>query len=418
MTRKRLSQWGAFALVVGVLLWQASLPAWRQHLETDAAVFAARATHFLSSGSWADLGRNEYQPGALWFFVIIGGLTFAALQTVTFSTVLIGVNVILLVGHYAYLLRFGHRTAPWIFLILAVATGPILLFRFELLVTALIIATWHSLRRQQEVRSSVLLGLATAIKVYPLILVPLLLLNPLRRRQYQRVIHLLAAYVVGGALPLVLWLATGGTLSTAVAGLQFHQLKPVSLEGLWGSVIMLAQTSAHLPLIITPGYGVHGFTPTLPFLTDELLNNSWLVPVALIYLYILWRYRTRPHNGQWELPLLITCVFVLAAKVLNPQYLWWWFAVLPLVPERWLRQSGGQLIVVSSATAAILTQLIYPLYYTEFLHWFVEPTSPPWLFALVLVRNLLLVITAILIIYQLRANADAADDATPVGVTP
>ena len=60
---------GAVALALWALWAQANHDGWIGHLRIDPVVYQARASAFLDSGSWAGLGTNEYQPGALWFFV-------------------------------------------------------------------------------------------------------------------------------------------------------------------------------------------------------------------------------------------------------------------------------------------------------------------------------------------------------------
>ena len=72
-TRERDFFWIALIFCTSalvLLLWtRASDPRWLGHLQIDPVVFQTRAVSFLEHSSWAHAGTNEYQPGALWFFV-------------------------------------------------------------------------------------------------------------------------------------------------------------------------------------------------------------------------------------------------------------------------------------------------------------------------------------------------------------
>ena len=62
-------------VAVVLLLITANHAWWQAHIEWDSVVYHERASHFLSRDTWGGMEYNEYQPGAMWFFVLAGKLT-------------------------------------------------------------------------------------------------------------------------------------------------------------------------------------------------------------------------------------------------------------------------------------------------------------------------------------------------------
>ena len=57
-------------VVIAILFYQAQIPLWKNHLQVDVVTFFNRAKYFFTSCSWTGLQINEYQPGALLFFLV------------------------------------------------------------------------------------------------------------------------------------------------------------------------------------------------------------------------------------------------------------------------------------------------------------------------------------------------------------
>jgi threonine/homoserine/homoserine lactone efflux protein len=93
-------------------------------------------------------------------------------------------------------------------------------------------------------------------------------------------------------------------------------------------------------------------------------------------------------------------VFVVFAKVLNPQYLWWFLSFMPLVV---LTHNGRLWWIVAAALglSAALTQLVYPLNYTEFVNWFRTASGSSLWFTVILIRNGLLLAATVVAISAL-----------------
>lgn len=376
-------------ITVSALVWQAYHPWWRPHLQTDAVAYQIQALHFRQTGSWAGL-QQWYQPAALWFFVLISYLAWPPTHFDHFLAAVIGLNVVLIAAHFYFFARHGHRYSTLFFALILLAFGPIVLYRFELLATLLVIWSWHFWQRRQVPLAGFLLGLAVAVKVYPIVLLPLFLAESIRTKDWRHGLSLLIWVVEGIALPTAALFLFGSSLADILAGVLFHDFKPVGLEGAWGSFITLVQMALDIPIRMTPGFGVHGLTSDLPLLTNDFLNQVWLIPYSLVFAVVLWLFRRRGYTDPL-LALLLLFVFVLFAKVLNFHYILWYLVFLPVVPLFWYRRWEWTLILVLVSLSLVLSQIVYPLYFTEFLEWYYGHTEYSIFFTIAVVRNLLLV---------------------------
>ena len=381
--------WSSVAAVLFLLLLQAHFPWWRTHLQADVGAFYNRSAYFFPHGSWQGMGYDEYQPGALIYFVLIGFLSFAPGSFDAFITMTIMMNVLLIIAHVLFFLRTGPKWAPLTFVLLTAAAGPILLFRFELLVSLVVLWAWRLFQRKQLFFAAFLLGIATSIKLYPLIVLPLVAGELLRKKKWADTVMVIGCFSAGVAFPIVLTVAYGFSFLAILQSVAVHGLKPVGLEGFWGNLVTIVQGLLHIPLDMTPGYGVQGFTPTLWFFSIPLLNTIWVIPTGFLLLGIFW---TRRNDGYAD-PIccfLLLFSFVYFEKVVNPQYLWWFLSLLPLLAPPQIGKRRWLWCVALAAGSLLFTQLLYPLYYTQFIAWFYGQTANGWLFFLMVVRNILL----------------------------
>lgn len=390
-------------VVVCFMVWQAYLPLWRPHLQVDVATFQARATTFLDDASWSGMNVNEYQPGALWFFVLAGWIAAQPGNFDSYLTSVVLLNGVLILAHVWLFYAWGHKYSPWVFLLITIATGPILFYRFELITTLLVLLSWGAWQKKRYVGSAVFLGVATAVKVYPVVILPLLLMEVVKEKNWNKLIRVALAYVAGGLFVTGLFIWFGGNLEGIQSSLEFHELKPIGLEGIWGTVIPLAQQVGGIPLRMTPGYGVHGFTSDLPILTAGFLNWFWVVPYGVVLGLVLWFWRRRNYGsaGVW---MVLLMAFVLLGKVVNPQYLWWFAVWLPLVPLKWFSKQEWILIVAATLLGLGLTQIIYPLNYSAFLDWFNGNSADSSLFWINAMRNVLWAVVVVLAVGGLWRN--------------
>jgi hypothetical protein len=375
--------------VMWVLWTQVHDPRWQSHIVVDPVVYWQRATSFFThDGSWSGLETNEYQPGALWFFAGVGWLTGAPGEFEPFLEGLFVVNLLLLAGHVVLARFCGPALSPWLMLLFALLTGPLLLCRFELFVSLVVLGAWALWVRGHLSPAAFLLGTATATKIYPVLFVPLWAAAAWRRGGWRPAARSVGLWLAGGFLvvgALGMW---GSPWRDVRAALEFHFDKPFGIEGLLGSGIPLVQWWLGIPLRMAPRNGIYGFESDLGTAVTFLLQWSWVLAVAGIFLF-LWRRR---RADAWSEPGVLFALFgwyVVLGKLMAPQYMWWAVPFLALAPGSWFGPWRHTAVLLLVAGSLVLGQIVYPLNYSEFLAAFNGEYFRNRLFWINLVKNLL-----------------------------
>jgi hypothetical protein len=375
--------------VMWVLWTQVHDPRWQSHIVVDPVVYWQRATSFHAhDGSWSGLEMNEYQPGALWFFAAIGAVTGAPGEFEPFLQGLFVANLLLLAAHVALARACGPALAPWLMLLFALLTGPLLLCRFELLVSLLVLGAWAWWVRGHLSPSAFLLGVATATKIYPVLLVPFLTFSAWSRGGWRVALRAAVWWVAGGFLVLGTLGLWGSDWRDVRAALEFHFNKPFGIEGLLGSGIPLVQWWLGIPLRMAPRNGIYGFESDLGAVATFLLQWSWVAAVAGVF-FLIWR-RGRP--ALWSEPGVIFVLvgwYVVLGKLMAPQYTWWAVPFLALTEPAWLGPRRRVAVILLVAGSLVLGQIVYPLNYSEYLAGFNGEYSRNRMFWLNLAKNLL-----------------------------
>jgi hypothetical protein len=408
----KLKMWLFFAAITVFLLWQAFNAHWFAHIHTDINVFWWISSTFCSQGSWAHIDTNAYQPGALWFFLGVSQLTPAALTRDGFLFAMVLANIVLLLLHFTYFLYLGNKWSAFIFSLIALGMGPIIFFRFELLVSALCLLSWHLFsKRNSDLSASFVLGLGSAVKIYPVVLFPFYLAEVLQAKAIGKVVSRITAFAAGVALPVVMYFATDGSWNELFKSLSFNNLKPISLESFWGNIITLIQKAGGMPVRPAPAYGINGLYSDI-FLNAQIVNQIWIVIFSLTVLWLLWKFR--PNNYRNVLiPFIVLLQFVALSKTPNPQYMWWIFVFLPLVPLSLFSFRERIIVLASTFCSLVLTQILYPLFYSEFLaFYFTQNRDYWWVFGVCSLRNLLLIL---IMIYAFKAASSECLVSAKVG---
>jgi uncharacterized membrane protein len=276
----------------------------------------------------------EYPPGALAVFVPPAAATsahynaaFKALMAVCGAASLVLVAVLLV--------RLGASKARlWTGVLLVAlspaALGPISLNTYDAWPALLTVAALAALLGSRTLLGALLLGLAFAAKVYPVVLLPPALVWTWRTRDGRAAAAALAAFV-GAALVFVvpfLALAPHGLLesfrSQAARGLQIESLGAQLLVAAhhlgWYGVTVVHHTHGAVT------YDVRG---TLPRVLGALGSALQLAAVALV----AWLY-ARGDDGARRLTVAFATAvagFLAFTRVFSPQYLVWLVPLVPLV---------------------------------------------------------------------------------------
>ncbi|MCX6816986.1 MAG: glycosyltransferase family 87 protein [Candidatus Beckwithbacteria bacterium] len=384
LLRKKSILLGVLGLLVFLALYfQSQNPLWNAHLQVDVWVWYTRLTAFFKHNSFGSYKDNELLPATLFYNflpAIFSG--WSKLNYALYLKAVIWLNLLII------FISFLLSRRRWQFLILILCFGPISLFRFDTFAAFLIILGLIFWQKQKLSFSGLALGLATGIKIYPIIFLPYLFL--LYRHQLPKLKKFILFYLGAIILPVLIFFAFGGRWEQIAETLAFHKNKYVSIESVPAS--LLTATSLlkfHQPPPPLGGYGVWGIN--LNFITSLKLpffNSIWLLPVGLFYLF-LWFKRSYFKQFNFAIIFCLTLIFLVFSKNLNPQYIWWFLSLFPFLEFKKNNKLKYLLMFVLLAFIAIFDQLVYPLFYTQFIENFYQHNQQYAVFYCLLLRNLL-----------------------------
>lgn len=351
---------------------------------------------------------SEYPPLALLSFLLPGlflHTTLAYSWAFAAELLLFDLLVMLLIADLSSFFKISLRNALAVYTLLIIATGPILVCRYDILPAALVLlALWAFIKGRSKLAWAVA-ALGFAAKLYPLIILPLFVIYQLKNRQYSQLIKGGAVFIIVLLiinLPWVIIDAPGYWQS-----LTYHLERGLHSESTYGTVLLAGQV---LGMTKVEGALTYGSWNLSSPLADSLAKMSLYISVGfliIVYGLFTWLLKKDSEGNLMtkmyepsaakllQYAALAVIVFTLTNKVFSAQYLVWLCPLLPLI-------SGGRryIILAFFIVGAALTQFVYPYNYNGF-----ELGESLPVFTLA-VRNLLLVVTAILIALSNHAQAD------------
>ena len=321
----------------------------------------------------------EYPPGALPAFVFpeVGPESSYEALFEALMFVLGGAAVVLVAVALA---RAGATEAQLYAGVLLTAVtpvllGPLLLSRFDLWPAALVAAALAALVLDRMRLGFGLLGAAVAVKIYPLVLLPLALLFVWRRRGRRETL------VALGVFALVVVVIVGPFFALAPGGVADSVTRqtgrPLQIESLGASILLAAHRTQVYDAVVESSHGSQNLVGSLPDTFAAV--QTILQALAVIAVWLLFARSDRSRESLLVAAAAAVCAFIAFGKVLSPQFLVW---LLPLVPFLILRRAYVQLGLF--VAVLVVTQLWFPYRYWDVVN--LGRTS--WL---VLVRDGLLV---------------------------
>jgi Glycosyltransferase family 87 len=260
-----------------------------------------------------------------------------------------------------------HDTASDFWLIFVPLIGPLSYLRFDMLPAVLAGGALLAARRKPWVTGA-LTGLGAAVKLWPALLIGAFMSYRSDRRPAGT-----AFVIVGFGLALIS-LIFGGW-SRLISPLTWQADRGLQIESIWATPLMLARTLRPDRWIVDIsqyqayeifGPGVAGWI--------TISNVATLLGLAMIIMLTVRAFR---HDGSTPVAIGFVIVATVAImtitnKTLSPQYLLWlggpMAALLALRPQATptelpaINRMSGQLLIL-----ALLTQLVYPLFYDGYL---------------------------------------------------
>jgi hypothetical protein len=271
------------------------------------------------------------------------------------------------------------------------ALGSVILTRFDLWPTALLMLGLAALLAGRRRTGLGVLGVAAAAKIFPLVVVPPALAYVWRR--YGRREALVCAAIFAGVITIIFLpfvrLSPGGVWDS----LQRQADRPLQIESLASSFLLVAHQfgawTVHLNLS-------HGSQNQGGSLADALAAiQSVVQALVVIALWIAFARGPATPERLVRYSAASVAAFIAFGKVLSPQFLIW---LLPLVPL--VRGRRGLAASAVLAVALVLTQLWFPYRYWRLaLH---QDSIASWL---VFARDLVLVALVLVLAIARREPA-------------
>lgn len=289
----------------------------------------------------------EYPPLALvpmWLARILGG------EYATTFGVLMGVAAI---AALAAVHRLGGRSAAWAFALTPLLAGAVLRTHFDLFAVAILLAGLAALHGRRPTLAFVLLGVATMVKLFPIVVAAVAacwLWGRGERAAAGRGLLACAAVIAACSLPFA--------GSGYVDAYRYHLDRPVQIESSPASVLWLAGGSRVTGSTTSPdAFGSNGMVGGAAGAVRALSALLQLAALA----WIAWLAARRADERQLLLCAAAAVVaFVALGKVFSPQYVAWLapFAALLLAARE--RLAAGLI-----AGAVVLTTVEFPRRYLD-----------------------------------------------------
>lgn len=386
-----LTSFFCLILVLIVIISQAKHQFWYPHLNMDIINYYSKVEYLYQHKSLAGIPYNEYQPGAIVLFLFTSLLSNSSVES--FGNIFLWITVLFI--FLVTCLYFASSSAENIVVFAAVLlfTGPIVFFRFEIFVGLLVVLSIYLFIRHKFNLSLIFLGFATLTKIYPIVLLPLLLFLTYQKRGLKAILFSFLSYSGAILVPLFIYMSIFQvSFDDLLAGITFHTYKPISLETIWASLITLVVKiigGQHVEL--AGGWGVWGISPDI-IGSNAFYNNFWLLPIGIIYAITFLKLKKISSEIILKISILLILALILFSKVLQPQYILWFIVLIPMLNfQRSAHKTLWTINLILILLIVYLTQYIYPLRYTDLLD-FYRGAGDINVFWINLIKNILLFI--------------------------
>jgi glycosyl transferase family 87 len=377
--------WEALAACIVFVACAVGITAVWEHLGdavTDVALYQAYGER-IADGlvPYRDFGF-EYPPGALPAIVLpalVTGSLHAYRAAFVAEMAIVGVLGVLVLDATLRRLELPRRERVLSLAVVALTPlllGGVILTRFDLVPAALVVVAVALAVAGRRRAAALMVGIGTAVKLYPALLLPPLAIDAWRRggrRELAIVLGLAATPIVLAYLAFLV-VAPEGVLDSL--GRQVG--RPLQIESLGAGVLLVLHGAVGTGLGWASGSGSQNLTGAGAGTLAVLQGVAQVAAVTLVWV----SYARGPSTAQRLVRHAAASVvaFVALSKVLSPQFLVWLVLLVPLVggPRR-------RAAIALTVVACALTAIWFPARYWELVREF-DPLDS-WL---VLLRGLVL----------------------------
>ncbi len=332
----------------------------------------------------------EYPPLSLLFFLLPRlvaynldsyAIAFGA-ETLLFS--LLGLFLVVRLSRRLELVPWKSLT---IYTIALLAMGPIVSCQYDIFPAITVLLALYAFMSGKNKTSWALLAVGTLTKIYPIALLPVLLIYHIRNRQCRQIRSGIVTFAITAlaiVIPFMI-LSPEGLL----ASFSYHSQRGIQLESLYSSILLAVNNLGWLT--VEPGFGFGSWNLVGPAADIASKVSSVLLPLSLIatywFIYRRMKRTLNPLNEILSYSLLAVAVLIATSKVLSPQYLIWLFPLIPLFSGRFRYALWAVFIAIGA-----LTYYIFPLHYFELID------LESGLVAILFARNILLIAMVVLLV--------------------
>jgi Glycosyltransferase family 87 len=281
--------------------------------------------------------------------------------------------------------------------------GTVLQSRYDLAVAAavgwMVVAALH----ERFGWTWLLLAVAIALKLVPLLLIPVVALWHVRRRSPAHALRGLSACGAGVFVTFLPFMLVAPRHLWRLFA--YHLDRPAEVESLGASITQVSGGDFARVL----SYGSENLTAQMP---DRLAVLSTMVLIVAVAAIAAWTWRGL-RRGSNDTGVLVGAVAatvaaaVLLGKVISAQYLVWLLPCALLVPG-----IGGAVAAVVTVAAMGLTQYVFPYLFDPLVERGIERSA--WV---LLTRNLLLILLVALLWPRVRTTRPQPAISAKMGVT-
>jgi hypothetical protein len=258
--------------------------------------------------------------------------------------------------------------------------GPIAANRYDPAVALVLAGIILAMAHDRWVIAGVLIGVGFALKVTPIMLLPIVLLLAPRRS----LVRALVGCGVAAAVPFACVLAEGGrAASNLVQMMAYHLDRPLEIESVLATPFWIGRLLGVSSVTVANAAGSQVVASATADLVAKLSSGVLLIALGAVFA-LVWRRRPTIASDPSMLFLSILATILaslMGSKVLSPQYFVW------LIPAVALVAFDDRIIGALMAVALLLTHILFPANYWGFAQF--QMNGPV---ILVVVRNLVLLI--------------------------
>ncbi len=295
---------------------------------------------------------------------------------------------------YLVIAHYRSRPAAIAFAVyLALGSWATALGRFDLVPAGLTLGAIILGARGRWKWAYVLLALATLLKLYPAIFIPLFLIAQHKQMggSWKAWKRWQGPALFVGICALVTLVSLAFNIANTLSPISYFLNRPIQVESFSGTLLWLGQF-VHYPAQYTFTYQSLNFSSLLAHKVSLL--TTFLLVAGLLYIFWLqWRDKLDIYTAS----LLTLLLVMVMGKVFSPQYLIW---VTPLIAYigrlnwKW---------VASWGIVCALTTFMFPFNYVDIPH--IDHAYPA-----IVIRNLLILAITVVLLYQATRKRYVLDE--------